>query len=181
MNKRFLFILLIVLAGLIGIFFLGERSKPDEANENQTTQENIGVLHENQGQAHIAVGAEHEPYNSNPPSSGPHYSVPADWGIKDEPIVDETLVHNLEHGGILIAYKPDLGEQQVNELKEIFNRLPKSARFGSIKAVLVPRAANTHPVQLAAWTYTLDLTEIDESKIVEFYSAHIDKGPELVP
>jgi len=36
-------------------------------------------------------------------------------------------------------------------------------------------------VQLAAWTYTLDLDNVDEAKITQFYNDHVDKGPELVP
>ena len=36
------------------------------------------------------------------------------------------------------------------------------------------------PVQLAAWTYTLNLTSVDAAKITQFYEGHLDKGPELV-
>src|SRR3990167_5703120 len=43
------------------------------------------------GRDHINVGAEHEPYNSNPPTSGQHYASPANWGIYDAPLPDEQL------------------------------------------------------------------------------------------
>ena len=43
-------------------------------------------------------------YNSFPPSSGPHFQTPAPWGIYEEPIKQTILVHNLEHGGIVIQY-----------------------------------------------------------------------------
>lgn len=181
MNARFIIILVVVVGVLFGIFYFGGGT-PDKADPiNNSGNEYAGTKHEDQGQSHIAEGAEHAPYNSNPPSSGPHHSSPAEWGVYEEPIADETLVHNLEHGGIVIAYKPDIGEEKISQLKEIFNRLPESERFGTIKAVLVPRAANSQPVQLAAWTYTLELDEVNEEAIRGFYQNHIDKGPELVP
>ena len=43
-------------------------------------------------------------YNSFPPSSGPHYQQPAPWGIYTDPVKQTILVHNLEHGGIVIQY-----------------------------------------------------------------------------
>ena len=53
---------------------------------------------------HIQVGEQHEPYNSDPPTSGPHYAQPAQAGFYDEALPDEQLVHNLEHGYIVIWY-----------------------------------------------------------------------------
>jgi hypothetical protein len=188
--KRFGFpLLLAVIASvMIGIFALGNK----QANKPADPKGKLGVSHENQGQTHIKDGDQHEPYNSNLPSSGPHYAAPTPWGIKDQEIADETLVHNLEHGGIVIAYKscgeapPDqadscLDEAGVNRLKDVFGKLPVSPQFNSVKAVLVPRQKNTKPVQLAAWTYTLDLDTVDADQISQFYTDHIDQGPELVP
>jgi hypothetical protein len=96
-------------------------------------------------------------------------------------LADETLIHNMEHGGVVIAYTPNLPSDQVNQLKKIFQNLPKESKFNKIKAVLVPRQGNEKPVQLAAWTYTYNMDGIDEAKIKQFYTDHVDKGPELVP
>lgn len=71
------------------------------------------------GQAVADLGREHVPagtkvqYNSNPPTSGPHY---ADWekpGIYDVPLTDEKLVHSLEHGYIIISYNCDAPRKNV--------------------------------------------------------------------
>lgn len=65
------------------------------------------------GQAVPDLGREHLPagtkvqYNSNPPTSGPHF---AEWeraGIYDQPLTDGKLVHSLEHGYIIISYNCD--------------------------------------------------------------------------
>lgn len=178
MSKLLLPIMIVVAVGaMIGIFLIGNQSD----NSKQATTTLLGDKHADLGQKHIATGAQHEAYNSNPPSSGSHYATPAPWSIKDSELPDETLIHNLEHGGIEIAYKPDLPQGQIDQLKKIVAALPASTKFNETKAVLVPRAANERPIELAAWTYTLSLDAIDESKIIEFYNGHLDKGPELVP
>jgi hypothetical protein len=141
----------------------------------------LGDKHPNQGQTHIPVGASHVAYNSELPSSGPHYASPTPWGIKYTSVVDETLVHNEEHGGIVIAYRPDLPADQLANLKQVVQKLPASSQFNEVKVVLVPRAANVKPIELAAWTYTYDLDSVDVSKIIQFYNDHLDNGPELVP
>jgi hypothetical protein len=62
------------------------------------------------GQAVADLGREHVPdgtkvnYNSNPPTSGPHF---VDWtraGVYDKPVSDGHLVHSLEHGYVIISY-----------------------------------------------------------------------------
>lgn len=165
-----------IVAIMIGIFVVGNRAPATQ--ENATL---LGVKHADLGQKHIAVGDTHLAYNSNTPSSGPHYASPTPWGIKTIEVVDETLVHNAEHGGIVISYKPDLPVTDLEKLKKLAENLPKSNQFNEIKVVLVPRAANTAPVQLMAWTYTLDLPSPDSNTITKFYNDHLDKGPELVP
>jgi len=171
-------ILLFVVGGMIGLFVIANQSSPETKSSTATL---LGEKQADQGRAHIKPGEQHAAYNSELPSSGPHYSAAAPWGIKDSALVDETLIHNLEHGGIEIAYKPDLPQVQIDQLKNIFAKLPASSKFNKTKAVLVPRAANTRPVELAAWTYTLALDSVDSAKITEFYNDHLDKGPELEP
>lgn len=60
-----------------------------------------------QGEKHVAEGAGHPAYNSDPPTSGPHYELPAQPGFYTTPLAPEALVHNLEHGQIVIWYNPD--------------------------------------------------------------------------
>lgn len=177
MKKPLFVILLIGAVGLlVGLFLLQGGKDPNASPETSL----LGTKHEDQGQNHIASGEEHASYNSNPPSSGPHYVPATEWGVKDGEIPDETMVHNLEHGGITVAYKPDLAQEDIDKLKKLFEKLPKS-KFNNVKAVVVPRPANDKPVMLAAWTYTHSLDSVDEEKIIQFYKDHIDKSPEQVP
>lgn len=130
-----------------------------------------------QGQQHINDGQAHEPYSTNPPTSGPHYQTPARWGIYDNPLPDESLVHNLEHGGIVIHYNCASGcPELVQQLKDL------AGQYRS-KVVLAPRpnAQVPHRITLTAWTWLDGFNDFDAARIRGFIAAHKDKGPELVP
>lgn len=136
--------------------------------------EPLGDLVEDQGRNHIAVGEQHQPYNSNPPTSGQHWPQPAPWGIYDEEQPDEQLVHNLEHGGVNVFYKPDLPKEQVSRLEDI-------VRPYRVKVILAPRSANDSLVALTSWTRILKLNEFDEAKVAAFIKTNRNRGPEFVP
>ncbi|MBI3974884.1 MAG: DUF3105 domain-containing protein [Armatimonadetes bacterium] len=124
------------------------------------------------GNAHIPQGQPYRSYNSNPPTSGPHWPSPATWGVYTEPLPDEVLVHNLEHGGIWISYKDAKDTDLAGKLAEI-------ARRYRSKVIVTPRAANDAPLAVAAWGRLLKLQAFDEAQIVAFIDAYRGKiGPE---
>ena len=130
-----------------------------------------------QGQQHIALGQPHAPYNSNPPTSGPHLPEPATWGIHEQPLPDEQLVHNLEHGGVVITYNCSSG---CPELVEQLKGLVGGYRA---KVLLAPRPNKDVPnrVTMTAWTWLDAFDDFDAGRIRGFIEAHKDRGPELVP
>jgi hypothetical protein len=127
------------------------------------------------GQQHIPEG-QRVTYNSNPPTSGSHYAIPASWGIySKEPPVDERLVHNLEHGGIIISYKPELlGNEELEKLKAQLRSLSSI----NPRIILVPRANLDSAIALTAWGYLQKLKNFDPIVIRAFYDAHIARSPE---
>jgi hypothetical protein len=56
-------------------------------------------------------------YPSDPPTQGPHRIQPALWGVYDEPIEQARLVHNLEHGGLVVQYGDDVPADQVERIR----------------------------------------------------------------
>src|SRR5438105_3761216 len=79
---------------------------------------------------HIPVGQTGH-YNSEPPTSGEHWSssvppAPAPWGIKDSMLQREVTTHNLEHGGIVIAYN-NLSAADTDKLKGVVRALMNGA------------------------------------------------------
>lgn len=165
----------VVLIG--GVVVVSQIQQNPQDNEGQARTAKIlpGVAEfASLGAAHINPGSSHPPYNSNPPTSGWHYPQPAAWGIYDNQLADETLIHNLEHGGIWISYRPDLPEDQKAKLKEI------AGRYKS-KVILEPRVQNDSPIALVAWQRLLKLDTVDEAKITQFISTYKNRGPERVP
>lgn len=127
-----------------------------------------------QGRDHVAEGTTVE-YESDPPTSGPHYPSWAPTGIHREVIRDEYLVHNLEHGQVVIFYHPteisDDSARKITELTEEFD--------GQWDAVLaVPRPDMDVELTLTAWTYKMELDSFDEELIDAFVDAYRGRGPE---
>ncbi|MGH2807440.1 MAG: DUF3105 domain-containing protein [Actinomycetota bacterium] len=75
------------------------------------TYPDMGAAHIDPSEASSVV------YNSDPPTSGPHFAVPAEPGFYTTPVESPTLVHNLEHGQIVIWYSPDADERIVDQLE----------------------------------------------------------------
>jgi hypothetical protein len=126
------------------------------------------------GQEHIDEG-ESASYNSNPPTSGPHYKIAAAWGIYDEAPVDEKLVHNLEHGGIVISYNPN--QIQEETLEQLRSQVRELSQFNP-RIILTPKETLDAPLALTAWTYLQKLDRYDPAVVKAFYDAHIGRGPE---
>jgi|SRR6185436_7962794 len=166
---RILIIYIVVVGAVVALgFWLFTSSK-------QESKDLPGQAFENLGQEHITEGStDHPPYNSNPPTSGWHWPAPAAWGVYPLGQPDERLVHNLEHGGIWISYKPDKVDQAtIDQLNDF------AKRFGKI--IVEPRAANDAPISLAAWRHLQNLDVYDESTVLKFIDAYYDEGPEKVP
>lgn len=73
---------------------------------------------------HTGDLAERITYDSNPPTSGKHYDVPAEDGeYAKAPDVKE-LVHSLEHGRVVIWFKKSLPKGQRSTLKALFDEDP---------------------------------------------------------
>jgi hypothetical protein len=63
-------------------------------------------------------------YNSFPPSSGPHYQQPAPWNLYPDSVKQTILVHNLEHGGIVIQYGKGVGQDTINKIQSFYQDDP---------------------------------------------------------
>ncbi|MBI4299459.1 MAG: DUF3105 domain-containing protein [Chloroflexi bacterium] len=121
---------------------------------------------------HVEEGQSHPPNSSVPGTSGWHYPQPARWGIYSDPIADEKLVHNLEHGGIGIHYScPEGCEELVTQLTGI----AKGYRLG---VILSPFPGLETKITLTAWGWIDRFNEFDEKRILDFIQGHIDRGPE---
>jgi Protein of unknown function (DUF3105) len=83
-------------------------------------------------------------YNSFPPSSGPHYAQPAPWGIYPDSVKQTILVHNLEHGGIVVQYGPKVSQGDVQKIQSLYQDDP----YGMVVA---PYAKLGNKIAATAW------------------------------
>ena len=132
------------------------------------------------GANHVAVGRPHAPYNSTPPTSGPHYDTPAAWGDSHSTVPEETWIHNLEHGGIVALYNcPQACPGLVKSLDE-FLKSGSFSKYGYVKMVVTPYSKIPNKLTLVAWTHYLPLADYDDEAMRTFFDDHQDNGPEDV-
>jgi hypothetical protein len=125
-----------------------------------------------QGNLHVqTVSDPHEPYNSVPPTSGPHLPYIAPWGIHTKPIPNELQVHNLEDGGVVVQYNCECPEL-AQKLAQIVGRYD---RF----VILAPYPTMKSRIALTAWTRLETLEDFDAARVERFIKAYrgIDHHP----
>ncbi len=134
---------------------------------------NAGEKVADQGNDHVDPGEPHPTYSSVPATSGWHYGVPlapARWGVHTEPLPDEVLVHNLEHGGIGVHYNcPNGCDALVQQLTQLVER---AVNEENLKVVMSPYPNMDTTIALTAWHYIDKLTDFDEERIKRFIRAH---------
>jgi hypothetical protein len=156
----------------------------------------VGVQLADDGQAHVAQGTDcrapatgtqqqecgADPYSSVPAASGPHWDGPANWGVYSTPLIETQLIHNLEHGGIVVWYDPDAADAaQVDELSRYVTTQVSSGISGRFKFVLSPWGGAEElpsPIVATAWRHLLELDEVDTAALDAFTREHYGRSPE---
>lgn len=139
--------------------------------------------HPNEGATHQSEPF--DDYKTNPPTSGTHNPEPAADGIYEAGNSPDpnNWVHTLEHGRVIIQYKPGTSEQRIAQLKTLAGENVN----GSPGYHMVLLENNTDmPYEVAAVTWTRSLTckeFTDETfdAIRVFRDRWVDKAPEIVP
>jgi hypothetical protein len=110
----------------------------------------------------------HEPYNTDPPTSGPHFEGHVEQKISNQPIPKEIQVHELEHGGVLIQYN-------CKSCDDLIAKLEKHAR-SSEHVIMAPYPGMDAKIALTAWGKLAKLNEYDEKIITEFIKVNAGKN-----
>jgi hypothetical protein len=125
-------------------------------------------------------------YGTNPPSSGNHWPIWAAFRAFDAPVPREMYVHDLEHGGIVMAYRCDAACPDVTDAFEAaatdfgVDERCLAAQNGAERSRLVvtPDPLLDRPIGLAAWGATYTATCIDPPSLLTFIQDHYATGPE---
>ena len=168
--------LLVVAAVLVWFFMF--RDSVDTSGLNVQT-------FEDQGREHLNSGEVNPNYNSNPPTSGAHDPSPVSWGVYTaglEPFpTKENLVHNLEHGGVVIYY--DASKLSADQQKALIEKGVFWVKEKRTKVVVVPWTGLKEGTAVAAtaWTKLMELPDLDLDKLTKFVDAYEGPGPENIP
>ena len=115
-------------------------------------------------------------YNSVPATSGDHYFTPQRCGFYTGEVPDERVVHNLEHGNIVISYNlPD--QSDVSALEDVYNDLGGWKDHYTVARSYSKIAPGQ--VALSAWGVLDIMDGVDEDRIMRFYEHYVGRlGPE---
>jgi hypothetical protein len=123
---------------------------------------------------HVAEGQRVD-YQDAPPSSGQHWSTPAGCGFYTESLPDERIVHNMEHGNVVVSYN-FTNPAQTTELREALDDVDQFDEWG------VARPYDRIPdgqVSLTAWGRVHTMAGVNPEEIELFFEAFAGSlGPE---
>jgi Protein of unknown function (DUF3105) len=85
------------------------------------------------------------PWNTDPPSNGQHYPLWAVWGFYTDAINPRRVVHNEEHGGVILWWGDQVPGSAVDQLRSFYNEQPDGS-FGT------PYPKLGSKVAITAWT-----------------------------
>ena len=114
-------------------------------------------------------------YNTVPPTSGPHWNGAAPCGFYEQGLPDEVVVHNLEHGNVVMSYNLAISGD-LQKIRRIHDELTESDQW------LVTRFYDKIPfghVAVTAWGVLEQVAGADEPRIRQFYLTY--RGNQLSP
>jgi hypothetical protein len=186
---------IVALAIVLAIVFLaggggdgGERGALEDAG---CTLQSFPALPNKADHSDVPTLTTKPNWNSMPPTSGPHYGQWAIWGSYDEPIPLVQTTHNLEHGGVVIHYGPDVPRDEVDALRTWYNETDDPNAL-----IIVPLGSNKDKITLSAWTapdastagtrdrgrgWLASCKTFDEGAFKAFIDEHRYLGPERIP
>jgi len=119
------------------------------------------------GAQHVADGTVVQ-YAESPPVGGEHYNAWQNCGYYSQPIRNENAVHSLEHGAVWIAYRPDLPQDQIDQLRQLAEQ----------DYILVsPYPELQSPVVATAWNNQLALDSAGDPRLQQFIR-YFKEGPQ---
>lgn len=126
-------------------------------------------------------------YDSNPPSSGPHYPVWANFQEYSAPFDEGYLVHSLEHGAVALLYKCEASAPgcavTIDALRKIRDSLPSDPACDPsirVRVIIAPFPRLEEPVAAVAWGITYKAECVDVPTLTQFVKDNYALSPENI-
>ncbi len=161
-----------VAGGIVGLF----PSQSGQAGSSKEYVEGIGEKQDIMPTRNRVPEGNNVNYNTIPPTSGDHWDWWARCGFYADGLPDERIVHNLEHGNIVISYNLASGAE-LDRLEQFLDD------FDLAPAWAITRYYDKIPegtVALSAWGVLDTMQGVDEERIERFFRAYAGTmGPEF--
>lgn len=125
-----------------------------------------------QGSRHVAPG-EAVNYDTATPTSGAHAPSSARCGVLTTGLPLEFAVHNLEHGVVVVWYRPDLEETLLPELRDLIERWDSHV-------MVAPNPGISDAIVATAWNRLQRFDSVGP-ELAEFIDVYRKRGLESVP
>ncbi len=129
---------------------------------------------------HIETDSDPGKYNSDPPTSGPHYPQEAEAGFYDTnnyAFPAGYLVHNLEHGYVIFWYNCDLLEEAgCADLKTQIQTVMDD--LGGAKMIAYPWPSLEVPFAMTSWGRIQKFDSFNVEQAKAFYRTNLNRAPE---
>lgn len=175
-------VVVVVAALVVGLIYL-ERQK--ESGPVGVAAEEAGCtaiqpVEEMPSASHVDEGTDVQ-YSTSPPTSGDHYAQPAQAGFfppsTAEEESEERFVHNLEHGQIVIWYRPDAPSSVIDGIETYIDNTKTPI---GVLGVPYPTLDDSTSLVLTAWGAHQSCADVSSEVINEFRSRFQGRGPEQV-
>jgi len=173
-------IAVLVIGGFaIGGLNFGGSSGVAQTGSAEAPVEGLGEIHTVTTYEHVPVGDVVD-YASYPPTSGDHWppGEQSACGFYEGGLDDERIVHNLEHGNIVISYNL-IDPETIDQLRDAMDDVGLAQSWG------VARSYDKMPegqVAVAAWGVIDTMDGVDAERIKIFFEAYSGNlGPEQLP
>jgi len=191
----------IALAIVIGvIFLLGNRNDSSSGGDDQALAKTLraaGLTYSTNpikappdGQIHLqSLSGKVSDWSTSPPDGGQHYYTPAPFNFYDEAVPPKIVVHNQEHGGMIIWYGPQVSAATKDKLRSFWQSSPDGI-------LVTPYKPLGSKIALTAWTgdpnkyqrngywgegHLAVGSSFNEKAFAAFRDAFRGKGPERFP
>jgi hypothetical protein len=121
-------------------------------------------------------------YGMTPPVFGDHYPTWAAFQTYDYPVPLGYLVHDLEHGAVVVFYDcPDGCADEVAEVRSAIDAWPADPLCTADvvrRVILVPKPGLGARWAASAWGHSLEADCFDAALFADFYDRHVGNAPE---
>jgi hypothetical protein len=133
-------------------------------------------------------------WQTYPPAGGQHYYRWAVWNFYTEPVPPKMVVHNEEHGGVILWWGATTPQSEIDQLRAFYDSHPNSV-VGTPAEPIDGKSLGSK-VAITAWTgdpskygkngyygfgHAAVCPTFDKAAFTKFRDAYIGKGPEGIP